>query len=163
MTLTIELTDEEEEALRVAAAAAGLQREEYARRRLVGDLADLPLPKTGFELVDYLRRSGVFGLFADRGDAQEYARRLRETAELRGYGMLAHSPISADDADREGREDRELEPMTPAQALEYWRREGLVGSYGDPTIDSQEPARRLRATVWGSHDPEDEEENPDAA
>ena len=40
-------------------------------------------------------------------------------------------------------------PMTPAQALAYWKREGLLGSYGDPTLDAQQLARKLRREVWG--------------
>ena len=39
MTLTIELTPEQEEALQFVANAAGMDTSEYARHRLVGDAA----------------------------------------------------------------------------------------------------------------------------
>jgi hypothetical protein len=83
MTLTIELTAEQEAALQAQVSAAGMEASEYARHLLASDLAELPLPKTGAEAVAYWRRAGVFGLFADRGDAQEYARQLRETQQQR--------------------------------------------------------------------------------
>jgi hypothetical protein len=69
MTLTIELTDEQEATLQAEASAAGLDTTAYALQRIVGG----------------------------------------KPRVLRGYGKYAHLPISADQVDREGREDRERE------------------------------------------------------
>jgi hypothetical protein len=91
MTLTIELTPEQEAALQAQAQAAGIDATEYARQLLAADLTDLPLPKTGAEAVAYWQRASIFGLFGDRGDAQEYARQLRETAEQRGNGNVVEA------------------------------------------------------------------------
>ena len=87
MTLTIELTPEEEAGPQAQAHAAGLEASEYARQSLASDLAELPLPKTGAEAVAFRRRAGVFGLFADRGDAQQYTRHLREREQSRGADL----------------------------------------------------------------------------
>jgi len=35
-------------------------------------------------------------------------------------------------------------PITGAEAIAYWKANGLLGSYGDPEIDSIELARQLR-------------------
>jgi hypothetical protein len=35
-------------------------------------------------------------------------------------------------------------PVTPSEALAYWKREGITGCYGDPDIPVAELARRLR-------------------
>ena len=54
-----------------------------ARQLLACDLAGEAMPPTtGAELIEYFQRAGVFGLFADRGDGQEFARQLRERANL---------------------------------------------------------------------------------
>lgn len=42
------------------------------------------------------------------------------------------------------------QPLTGAEMVEYWQREGLLGSYGDPAVDSLELARQIRDTVWRS-------------
>jgi len=84
MILTLELTAEQEATLQEQATQAGLEASEYALQLLASDLISLPLPKTGAEAVAYWRRAGVFGLFADRGDAQQYARQLREREQVRG-------------------------------------------------------------------------------
>ena len=83
MTLTIELTSEQEARLAERARQEGLPAEEYARRRL---LADLTRPMSGAEALEYWRKEGVLGLFADRPDSPEYARELRRQAETRGRG-----------------------------------------------------------------------------
>jgi hypothetical protein len=97
LTLTIELTPEQEAVLQAQAQVAGVDVAEYARRLLALDLAI----ETG--------------------------------------------------------------AMTPAQAVEYWEREGLIGSYGDPNIDAPELARRLRARVWAGSASEEDLRKPDAA
>ena len=83
MTLTIDLTPEQEARLQERARQEGLPAEEYARQRL---LADLSRPRTGAEALEYWRREGVLGLFADRPDSPEYARQLRRQAETRDQG-----------------------------------------------------------------------------
>jgi hypothetical protein len=35
-------------------------------------------------------------------------------------------------------------PATPAEAVAYWRREGLIGAYGEDGVDSLELSRDLR-------------------
>ncbi len=82
MTLTIELTTEEEARLRQAAQRAGLDETEYLR----GLIEALPLeamPTNGAELVDYWTRHGLIGYRSDITDSQLYARNLRETAQER--------------------------------------------------------------------------------
>jgi hypothetical protein len=73
MTISLELSPEQEARLSVEAASSGLNLTDYALSRLLG----------GAELVAALRASGVIGTFADRPDSPEWARQLRETAERR--------------------------------------------------------------------------------
>jgi hypothetical protein len=77
LTITIELTPVQEAVLQAQAAAAGVDAAEYARQLLALDLTALPLPKTGAEAIEYWQQAGVFGLFGNRGNAQEFARQLR--------------------------------------------------------------------------------------
>ena len=35
-------------------------------------------------------------------------------------------------------------PKTPAEAIAYWRKMDVLGSYGDPSMTSQEVAREIR-------------------
>ena len=35
-------------------------------------------------------------------------------------------------------------PRTPADAIDYWRANGVIGSYGDPSVDSTLLAREIR-------------------
>jgi len=92
MTLTIELTPEQEAALQAQAMEAGMEASEYARQLLASDLVTEPRPMTGAEILAFWEQEGVFGVFADRGDAQEYARHLREQAQSRqdrdDYSMI---------------------------------------------------------------------------
>lgn len=47
---------------------------------------NIPKPETGRELLEVLRQSGIVGIWHNRrdiSDSQEYARRLRETAQER--------------------------------------------------------------------------------
>ena len=81
MTISLELSPEQEARLSVEAASSGLNLTDYALSRLLGG-PEMPEP-TGAELVAALRASGVIGTFADRPDSPEWARQLRETAERR--------------------------------------------------------------------------------
>ena len=80
MTLTIELTEEEEARLHSAAAVAGLNPEGYLRS-LIGQPAAIEprKPLTGREIVDQLMQEGVIGSgFGDPNlDSPEAARKLR--------------------------------------------------------------------------------------
>ncbi len=64
MTLTIELTPEQEEWLQAAAAEAGVDIATFAQDLILDAIE--PTPQTGKEMVDYMRRTGVAGLFSDR-------------------------------------------------------------------------------------------------
>jgi hypothetical protein len=47
-----------------------------------------PMPRTGAEAIEYWKRHGVLGAWADRediGDSVEYARKLRRQAETREW------------------------------------------------------------------------------
>jgi hypothetical protein len=83
MTLTIELTPEQEARLKEKAQARGQAAEEYAAALLADDLE--PRPTTGAEAIAYWRKKGILGrLFADRPeDSLELARKLRQEAETR--------------------------------------------------------------------------------
>jgi len=80
MTLTIELTEEEESRLQSAAAVVGLDPAMYLRS-LIGQPAAIEprKPKTGREIVDQLMQEGVIGAgFGDPNlDSPEAARKLR--------------------------------------------------------------------------------------
>ena len=81
MTISLELTPEQEARLEDEAARSGLDVAEYALSRLFGGPVS-PGP-AGAEIVAALRASGVIGTFADRPDSPEWARRLRQAAEAR--------------------------------------------------------------------------------
>jgi hypothetical protein len=81
MTLTIELTPEQEAALQAQAQAAGIDATEYAQRLLASDLAEEHRPMTGAEMIAYWDKEGITGTFADRPDSQEYARQLRDQVQ----------------------------------------------------------------------------------
>lgn len=94
MTLTIELTPEEEAALEEQAIAAGMESSEYARQLLTTELTDLSLPRNGAEILAYWEREGVRGVFADRGNAQEFARQLRDAEEAREGAVSAGAGVA---------------------------------------------------------------------
>src|SRR5579862_228226 len=75
MTLTIELTPEEEVRLAEEAQRAGVEPADYAHRLIAEDLAVLPENPSGAQVVEYLKQSGALGVYADRGP--EFARQLR--------------------------------------------------------------------------------------
>ncbi len=84
MTVTIELTAEEEARLTAKAARAGLAPADYLRSVIGDDTDTTALPKTGAELaaaIDALNLSGSFGDPAI--DSSELARQLRKQAETR--------------------------------------------------------------------------------
>lgn len=80
MTIALDLTPEQETALRAEAARRGQDLTDYALSRL---LTDLPgLGPTGAEVLADLYAAGIIGTFADRPDSPLCARQLREAAEL---------------------------------------------------------------------------------
>ncbi len=84
MTLTIELTPEQEAALLAQAKAAGLDATEYAKQLIASDLAAERRPMTGAEMIAYWEQEGVIGSYGDPDiDAPELARRIRERAQTR--------------------------------------------------------------------------------
>jgi hypothetical protein len=90
MTLTLDLTPEQEALLHAEASRRGLPVQEYALQALdtglragAASAAPADLPQTGAEALAYWTGEGVLGLFADRPDSAEYARQLRRQAETR--------------------------------------------------------------------------------
>ena len=80
MTLTMELTEEQEK--RLAAQANGKSLEQFAKE-ILAEVAERPM--TGAELVAYWEREGLVGIFKDAPDSPEFARQLRESAERRDH------------------------------------------------------------------------------
>ena len=81
MTLTIELTKEQEETL--AGQANGKPLDEFARDVL---LKAVGAPISGKDVLQYWKQEGIVGIWADRddiGDSVEFARKLRSEAERR--------------------------------------------------------------------------------
>jgi hypothetical protein len=100
MTLTIELTPEEEAELRRRAKEEGLTQEAWMhqllRERLTGPRlpeaigekagANPAKPMTGAEALAFWKETGAQGVFADRPeDSPELARKLRKEAETRDW------------------------------------------------------------------------------
>jgi plasmid stability protein len=84
MTLTIELTPEQEASLQARASAAGMESSEYVRQLLTSDLVTERRPMTGAEMIAYWEREGLIGSYGDPDvDAPELARRIRERAGTR--------------------------------------------------------------------------------
>ena len=100
MTLTLELTSEQEQQLRAEAEYCGLDEASYAESRLFGSDASEsdedrmlppsgPLPPasgTGADLVAYWKREGLIGTRPDINDSQAHARAIRYKAERRDHG-----------------------------------------------------------------------------
>lgn len=87
MTLTIELTSEEEARLEAAAQRQGREVTDILRD-LIAQLPDDDLP-IGARLIKQWEAEGVLGAWADRediGDSAAYARELRRQAETRARG-----------------------------------------------------------------------------
>ncbi len=80
MTLTIELTPEEEARLLEEAQRAGVAPSDYVRRLIDEDLAVLPDNPTGAQILKYWDAAGLRGLYADRPDTLTYAAQLRQRA-----------------------------------------------------------------------------------
>jgi len=84
MTLTIELTPEQEATLQAQANAAGMEASEYARQLLASDLVIERRPMSGAEMIAHWKRDGVLGSYGDMDvDAPELARRIRERGHMR--------------------------------------------------------------------------------
>ena len=99
MTITLELTPEQEARLRAKAERSGQDLTDYALARLLDSelSADIPAgepaekvtePMTGAEILAYWEREGCLGVFADDPrDSVEIARELRRKAQDRGYRL----------------------------------------------------------------------------
>jgi hypothetical protein len=94
MTLTIELTPEQEVALQTQAQAVGMEASEYAWQLLASDLVTERRPMTGAEVLAYWEHEGVRGVFADRPDSQTFARQLRQAEEARGADTMAEEEVA---------------------------------------------------------------------
>ena len=84
MTLTIELSSEEELRLAEAANRRGLPADEFVREIVRAQIEiTRHYPSTGSELVDYWKREGVIGTRPDLSDSVAHAREIRSRAERR--------------------------------------------------------------------------------
>ena len=82
MTLTIDLTPEQQAALESEARARGIDLPELARRRLFGDTAKSDM--TPREILAYWAEDQTSSVYGRTGeDAVTIARRLRQQAERR--------------------------------------------------------------------------------
>lgn len=82
MTLTIDLTPEEETRLREIARSQGLDAEELVAQA-IKRLIPARTPMTGAEIAAYWEREGAVPLWQDRADSPELAREFRRKAETR--------------------------------------------------------------------------------
>ena len=99
MTLTIELTSEQQQRLEAEAAGQGMAFDDYAlallthripagAKALEGDgMVELPIPgsMSGAEMLAYWEREGVLQIRPDLPDSPTYARQLREQAQRRTH------------------------------------------------------------------------------
>ena len=86
MTYSIELPPALAKRVRQEARKRKLDVQEFLRQAVEGAVATATIPRTGAELVEYWRRLGLIGMWADRadiGDSAKYARALRQQAEQR--------------------------------------------------------------------------------
>ena len=89
MTLTLELTPEQETKLQQEAASHGMNTKAYALALLTGEVMtpvssdQSPASWSGADVVARWRSEGVIGSRADITDSQEEARRIRRQAEQR--------------------------------------------------------------------------------
>ena len=82
MTLTIELTEEEERGLQALAQEQGLELAEFAHQLLAKEVK--PERAWGARVLAELEQEGVFGMWKDRSEpSPEIARQLRERAQRR--------------------------------------------------------------------------------
>jgi len=86
MTVTVELTAEQEALLRKHARAARMTPADYVRSLIV----EQPVPRarkrmSGAEALVFWRTCGLLGLFSGGPDSPELARRLRRSAETRQW------------------------------------------------------------------------------
>jgi len=98
MTLTIELTAEEEARLQAAARQQGIAPADVVislvRNLPDEEVADAESKTWGAKVIEQWRRDGVVGLFTDRpGDALEVAHNLRDEQQRSRY----REPMSAQD------------------------------------------------------------------
>ena len=84
MSLVIELPPELERRARAEADRNGTTPEDTVCASLDDILPPYPLPQTGGEVLEFWKREGLMGIWADRTDipdSPEYARQLRTLAE----------------------------------------------------------------------------------
>lgn len=82
MTVTLDLTPEEEAVLAAKARAKGLSLREYLQSQ-VRELATVPPVTIGAQIIAEWEREGIIGYRKDITDSRAYARRLRERAQTR--------------------------------------------------------------------------------
>ena len=75
MTITIDLTTEEEARLRAQAEKEGADLATFARKRLIGESDG---QTWGSRMLAQWREEGIIGMWADREDIEETCRKFRE-------------------------------------------------------------------------------------
>ncbi len=83
MTITLELTPEEETRLVQKAEEAGITPAAYLLNLINSDKQARRM--TGKEAIEYWRRVDALGVFTDEADSPELARELRTGAETRRW------------------------------------------------------------------------------
>jgi hypothetical protein len=84
MTLSIELTEEEKNAVERAAKERDMEVGEFVRSLILpSSAAGAAAVTTGEELVSYWQREGLIGTRADIHDSATHARALRDEAQRR--------------------------------------------------------------------------------
>ncbi len=84
MTLTLELTPEEEARLHAVAQRQGVEVADLLHR-LIAQIPDEDLP-IGARLLKQWEDEGILGIWQDRPDSPELARELRRQSETRAQG-----------------------------------------------------------------------------
>ena len=84
MTLTLELTPEQQEKLDAEAIQHGMDTATFALSVLTGNAATLPAPKkwSGADLVAYWEREGLIGSRPEIIDSLEHVCAIRRKADL---------------------------------------------------------------------------------
>jgi hypothetical protein len=85
MTMTLELTADQEARLLERAKAAGMDDARAYVLALIESQTDSLIPKTAADVLAYWKREGLDSLFEGKPDSPEFARELRRAAQTREH------------------------------------------------------------------------------